>query len=317
MKKLIAIVMACLLIMVFSSALVVSASTEQVLTYEEADAKAKLITELYSERDDAELAGDFTKSAQITEKLASLGVEQMTYTEMCEMLNLPMPMYVVEYDNIRYEQYSDDVYIGGEIYTYMVVNITPKTEKCNLIIKNIEAIRFTRYMESVHDTVIDAIGVGLGEIPVLGEAITILDYLQSAHVNFNPESEVGNVQAVYLWNLVESCSFTFVASETVNGLYIPTGRYNKVKGSIGGLVSLLDYDEELGETIPDMMSETYNIEEYRAKNFGNPVIALHYHLETLGVYEERLEKVEVKGLKDELIKTVDLLCPDSPNMILT
>lgn len=64
--------------------------------------------------------------------LKQQGVDEISIQEICEITGSSMPRYVEEYDNYYFNIFSEDVRMNGIDYTFRVINVTPKNQKCNL-----------------------------------------------------------------------------------------------------------------------------------------------------------------------------------------
>ena len=315
MKKALAILLVCLVMAMCSFSLLVNASDENIMTYAEAVEHDKTINTLFDERTEAELMGDKEKAEEITEILHGYGVDEVSYAEICIKLNIPLSRAIIEeYDSYRYEQYSTDFKIDGHYYTYMVITITPKTAECNLIKQGAYFDQYVDPLEAFHTSFISTLINLAGEVPYYGKVVTLADVLGNWFDNYDPNPVVDNVSAAYTWNIAETCSFTFMASESVSGVYVPTGLFNKVSGWISGTIHTLDYDSDSGTIIPGGQQYSYTV-EYNAPHFGYGSTAIEYHKETGGIMEERLQSIEIFGLNGESITTVNLLNPQSPAFV--
>ena len=90
------------------------------------------ISELYSERLNAICCGNKKLEEEMNAALKQQGVDEISIQEICEITGSSMPRYVEEYDNYYFNIFSEDVRMNGIDYTFRVINVTPKNQKCNL-----------------------------------------------------------------------------------------------------------------------------------------------------------------------------------------
>lgn len=310
MKKFVALLLCCLVTLCCTPFAVASAQPSGFLSLEDsAEVEAKIQT-LYDERMEAQFAGDEESVEAITKELASYGVEEVTYSEIQDLLDLPSTRYVIDYENYRYERYSLDTEYNGNIWTYMVINLTPKNELCALWQTSSKKSFLPVSVQIGNFTFWEIVSRFIGSVDRYNIIETVYDALSLIFEDLIPTMTVKNLSIEYQWNLAETCSFVYLASNTVPGIYTLVGRYNKVDGEIGYTYYGADFDEATGTPIPTLSSHFYPV-HLSADNFASGYYALRYWLEGNGIFEQRTTAINISGI-DGSTFSVDLLNPMLP-----
>lgn len=185
-------------------------------------------------RDTALLNGDTMKANELTEILTlSFGVEEISINEVYRIANQPMPRYFTETENNTYQRYSNDTVINGKDYTYMVITIRPKTTKSNLYKSGVAVVENKNPVVAGITTFLAVLTTDIiGKIPKVNTAYSIFDILFQTAQSVNTTSVINNIKTTYTWSATESATFAYLASEVINGMYIPIGNSNQVTANI-------------------------------------------------------------------------------------
>ena len=314
-KRLVCLILTC--IMICGSCICVSAESISP-NYEceetEISARRSRIDNLYDERTQALLTGDTEKVEQITNELKAHGVVQMTYSEMCDLIDVPMPRYEIEYDNYIYERFSDDFKWDDTVYTVMVINITPKNTDCNLCVRGSFTEKEINPMIAGAQSLLEVASFATGKVKILGEVVSMLDLLQSIGSNFDSTTVIEDVEAVYAWSFAESCSFHYIPSTIGTSGYSLIGRYNKVNGVISTSILSMDYDSSNGEALGTIDTYNYSV-NIQAEDFHDEIdTVLNFYNGSLSE-TNYTEYIDIRGVDGEVVHRVNFLNPLYPNQV--
>lgn len=321
MKKVLAILMAGIMgIMLFSSVAVVSAgemSEEAIL--KRVVEKDQAIDALTSQRVEALMEGDFSKMAEIDEELQSMGVEEITYAELCQKTKLAAPLGVqmqsqASSSDTKMVTYSNDIKHNGEWYTYMVVKVIPQNFNSKLAINQAYPVfQENRLLEAgkvIVETAVNKI-IGLTKNNFVEVAATAYDLI-SEFVAIAQDTIIDNVTANYTWTALETAMFTYKPSDTINGEYIPIAACNNVTYTVTVNVPIIEFN--YGVPIDDIIVKKYS-GSYTPPLDSSAGLALERYIDGGGYYVNRLESFDIKGIDGKKVKTVELLAPDNPSVV--
>ena len=321
MKKAIAILMTVMLgVMIFSSAAVVSAGeiSEEVIL-KRATEKDQAIDALTSQRVEALMEKDFSKMAEIDEELQSMGVEEITYAELCQKtksaapLGEQMPLRASDSGDTKMVTYSNDIRHNGKWYTYMVVKVIPQNFNSKLAINQADAIYQEKKALSVGKSLLETTAnIIIGEYdPFIEVALTIFDFARDV-ITIMQDSVIDNISANYTWTALETAKFTYMPSDTINGEYIPIAACNDVTYTVTVNVPIIEFDN--GIPNDDIIMKKYS-GSYTAPLNSSASLALKRYIDGGGYYVNRLESFDIKGIDGQFVRTVELLAPDYPSLV--
>ena len=308
MKKIVALVLSALLVGCMVTSMQVFASEEEL--YNEAvTEKEQKISALYDERLDAQIAGDEKRFKEISKELESYGVERLSYEEVCGLLNIPTPRFVIDRGDDLYERFSEDVRINGHTYTYMVIIITPTAPTHVQVHSSSMSQMLTTPKRLTEANLMDLTFSVVGNVwNPAGWVMTLADLIKMMFGEIDTSTIVNNVSATYTWNIVETTANFFMASETVQNMYIPIGMTNKANGWISGTIHTWETDSETGGLIPGGLQYQYTM-DYKSPTFLGASIAMRQYVNTGNRYEDRLKEVVLKGVDGETVKKIPLTKP--------
>ena len=320
MKKVLAILMAGIMgIMLFSSVAVVSAgemSEEAIL--KRVVEKDQAIDALTSQRVEALMEGDFSKMAEIDEELQSMGVEEITYAELCQKTKLAAPLGVqmqsqASSSDTKMVTYSNDIKHNGEWYTYMVVKVIPQNFNSKLAINQAyPVIQENRSLETGKVIVEAAANFVIGaKDKFAGIYATVFDVVCDV-ISVSQDTIIDNIVANYTWTALETAKFTYMPSDTINGEYIPIAACNNVTYTVTVNVPIMEFNH--GVPIDDIIVKKYS-GSYTPPLNSSAGLALERYIDGGGYYVNRLESFDINGIDGKKVKTVELLAPDNPSVV--
>ena len=322
MKKAIAILMTVMLgVMIFSSAAVVSAGeiSEEVIL-KRATEKDQAIDALTSQRIEALMEKDFSKMAEIDEELQSMGVEEITYAELCQKtksaapLGEQMPLRASDSSDTKMVTYSNDIRHNGKWYTYMVVKVIPQNFNSKLAINQAYPVfqenRLLAAGKVIVETAVNKI-IGLTKNNFVEVVATAYDLI-SEFIAIAQDTIIDNVTANYTWTALETAKFTYMPSDTINGEYIPIAACNDVTYTVTVNVPIIEFD--YGVPNDDIIVKKYS-GSYTAPLDSSASLALKRYIDGGGYHVNRLESFDIKGIDGQFVRTVELLAPDYPSLV--
>ena len=277
--------------------------------------KKFIIDKLYDMRLIAMLEGNTAKFNEITNELKIFGIEQISYSELCETLNVPIPKYVIEYENYLYERYSEDFKWDGKPYTYMVINITPTNANCNLSVRGSFSEHNYNTATAIGTIVLDVASSVIGEVNKIGTVLSLFDIAKNAYDNFSTSTLVSDVNAVYTWSFAEMSSFHYMPSAIGTSGFTMIGRSNKINGVISTSILDLKYPNGSGDATGTIDTYNYNI-SVTANNFDDGYATAVSKVSGEAMFVENLtEYLDIKGVKGETVHRVNFLNPLYPMIV--
>lgn len=277
------------------------------------------IQSLLNDRTAALLNDDETSYAEITETLRTYGVKEISYEELPTLLGEdPLPSTFSTPDetsttkNSVFEYYYTTYTYGGTTYDIMRILASPNMNtQGDTILYHTDNLTLHN-SKSASLIAMDLLGVGITSLIGISKggavAVTVYDALDTISSGLSTSSKISNIQANYLWNLAEDCSWIYISARGA-GNYQIAGRYHK--GSMGVLVGV-------PTLIVDNMDSTAYIKsvnrlvQAEPVNYDSTYQAVRSFVAGNGVYESSITSLPVNGIEGQTVTRAYLSNPAHP-----
>lgn len=201
--------------------------------------------------------------------------------------------------------------MNGIDYTFRVINVTPKNQKCNLYKSGgIALTNKNKLIAATTSFLSSAAGIIYGNVPYLGLGISIFEAISDINSSIQTTSVISDMRTVYSWNVTEMCSYIYLALNT--GAYLLIGHYNMGNYYIGTITNTLKFENDL--PVSDGIFNEFR-GEFRAEDYASGYTALKDYVKGEAFTYNVMSSFSIYGIEGQKVATIKLLNPYTPGEI--
>lgn len=283
-------------------------ANSQIVTVSEID-------DLYEKRLEATVNHDLETYDQITQTLRNYGVEKLSYNEVMELTNDSTDDSEASFlaDNgITYESYNTTYRYDGETYEILRILATPDPRYGKDTMLYTTGVTTCHNVDPQKATLMPLIEVGVDSLLGLSNkaniAKTVYDVFRGIADGLSSTSTITDIEAVYVWNVAEACSFVHVRKQS-NASFALRGVYHKASAGVGINLPVLYVN---GNDISASIDQANISVNATPVNYNSTAKAVESFVEG-GKYRSSVTDVELLGVQDESIEHIYLSNPETPS----
>lgn len=338
LKKFSLVLLSMLLLFSFSSVVGANPSNEIV---EVSPERTDRIFELYERRDNLIRSGIIGEEiAKINDELIELGVTVMSPAEVMQKygdepqikdaLNLyssdssfSIDPRVVgpNYPFVEWKSFRSKFWKDGILYDVQHLTATPNGESAGALMGNMRTS--VQYSDSFQVGVTNLVATVAKEgytflVPKADNVIKIYeavaDFIKDA--NFSKTSTLSDVQMTYKTDYVQWVDYMFVKQDSQDDIHqVLAFTTNEVKGNSRVEMPAHKFDGS-GSVINPGTKDTLPVNfYYEATKHRDGMQAVASYLDPSQPRTSLVDKIEIKGLKGEIVQTIHISTPSSPGLI--